>query len=236
MLQIILAILLLLTPEAYAQVGVVTSTQRAGGVPQRVLDKLKALEDKATLVSGLFTYIDNRDGITGTACTAAATVPMVTSLSPVTEACTTLPKNRDGLLVSFTNRNAFISMLPAGTTALAKLQAELNNQNCATATGWRPCTTDNLRQAFTLRNSTAASTGFGGSSNIRLLGLDGGQILRLNAATAVTSNMCSGYTSSGALRGEVIYQATDEGTAGGLGVMLCSVAGNGALAACCRIP
>jgi hypothetical protein len=113
----------------------------------------------------------------------------------------------------------------------------MNSYSCSTASGWQPCTTDNLRQAFTLRNSTAASTGFGGTYNIRLLGLDGGQALRLTTTTAVTSNMCSGFSSSSStLRGEVVYQATDEGTAGGLGVLICGGVANGALTACCRIP
>ena len=228
MLQVILAILLLLVPEAYAQSGVVTSMQRPGGVPQRVLDKLKALEDKYTTVSGLFAYIDARDGNAST-CTGA-------TVGIVEASCTSIPRTRDNLIVSFTNTNAGIASLSAGATAYAKLLNTMNGQGCATASGWYPCTTDNLRTAFTLRNSTAASTGFGGTYNIRHLGFDGGHALRVTTTTAVTSNMCSGFTSSsGTLRGEVVYHGTGEGViTAGLSTTLCGGTANGAVIACCR--
>lgn len=234
MLQIVLAIILLLVPEAYAQTGVVTSMQRPGGVPQRVLDKLAALETKASAVSGLFAYIDDRDGITGTACTDTGVlpkVPTVSSLSPVTEGCTNLIRSKEGLVVSRASLNTGVNAT-AGTP-LAKLQSWMDSYGCASAT-WMPCNMDNMRQAFTTRNSTAASSLLGGALPVRFFAFDGGHVLPVTSATAITTYGCAGFTNNTAVRGEVLYHNRSESTTvPGFAIALCS-GGPGANGACCH--
>jgi hypothetical protein len=199
MLQIVAGLFILFWAglgQAQAQDGVVTSLQRAGGVPTYVLDRLNALEAQYnTLSSTLSGYT-----------TTVVTNPASCGASQVfAGTCQAMPSARRLTEISLTSTTVMGDLTAYGaavsTSMSTRVHGFLNNASgCPTASGWSYCTADQLKQAHTLR-----VTGYNpaSSSLARFIALDPGYLLWAGGGAdlspeAVVTTSCSAMTSSSA--------------------------------------